>query len=177
MLQWTPLPIRSEKNAMNSPARRVLAVPCLVLIAVCAAAVDKRPLDASDFDRLLAVDTPACSRDGRWIAYAVEGSDLDSDERKSSIWMVNFEGTDDVRLTGAADSASNPKFSPDGRYVSFLSTRGPEAKAQIYLLDRRGGEAQALTSVSGIGGHWRLRLVAGRIPPGDFHVARRPGAG
>ncbi|MGP0056565.1 MAG: prolyl oligopeptidase family serine peptidase [Steroidobacteraceae bacterium] len=155
---------------MKSPACRVLAIPCLGLIAVCAAA-DKRPLDASDFDRLLAVDTPACSRDGRWIAYTVEGSDLDSDERKSSIWMVNFEGTDDVRLTGTADSASNPKFSPDGRYVSFLSTRGPEARAQIYLLDRRGGEAQALTSVSGdIGGYdWSpdgSRLVIS-MSPGD----------
>jgi dipeptidyl aminopeptidase/acylaminoacyl peptidase len=134
---------------MNPRARRVLAVPCLILIAVCAAAADKRPLEANDFDRLLAVDSPACSRDGRWIAYSVEGSDLEADERKSSVWMVNFEGTQDVRLTRAADSASSPKFSPDGRYVSFLSTRGPDAKAQIYLLDRRGGEAQALTSVSG----------------------------
>jgi dipeptidyl aminopeptidase/acylaminoacyl peptidase len=156
---------------MNSLALRAVAGPCLALIAVCAVAADKRPLEANDFDRLLAVDSPASSRDGRWIAYAVEGSDLEADERKSSIWMVNFEGTEDVRLTGTADSASYQKFSPDGRYVSFLSTRGPDAKAQIYLLDRRGGEAQALTSVSGdIGGYdWSpdgSRLVIS-MSPGD----------
>jgi len=159
------------EKPMYSPARRAVAGPCLALIALCAAAADKRPLEANDFDRFLAVDSPVCSRDGRWIAYVVEGSDLDTDERKSSIWMVNFEGTEDLRLTGTADSATNPKFSPDGRYVSFLSTRGPDAKAQIYLLDRRGGEAQALTSVPGdIGGYdWSpdgSRLVIS-MSPGD----------
>ncbi len=156
---------------MNLHARRAVAAPCLALIALCAAAADKRPLEANDFDRLLAVDDPVCSRDGRWIAYTVEGSDLDADERKTSVWMVNFEGTEDVRLTGTLDSASNPKFSPDGRYVSYLATRGPNAKAQIYLLDRRGGEAQTLTSVSGdIGGYdWSpdgSRLVIS-MSPGD----------
>jgi dipeptidyl aminopeptidase/acylaminoacyl peptidase len=169
MLQCASLPIRNERNPVNSRTRRAFAASYLILIAVCAAAADKRSLDANDFDRLLAVDSPVCSRDGRWIAYTVEGSDLDADERKSSIWMVNYEGTEDVRLTGSADSASNPKFSPDGRYVSFLSTRGPDAKAQIYLLDRRGGEAQALTSVSGdIGGYdWSpdgSRLVISMSP-------------
>jgi dipeptidyl aminopeptidase/acylaminoacyl peptidase len=141
------------------------------MIAVSAGAADKRPLEANDFDRLLAVDDPVCSRDGRWIAYTVEGSDLDADERKSSVWMVNFEGTQDLRLTGTAETASNPKFSPDGRYVSFLSTREPAAKAQIYLLDRRGGEAQTLTNVSGnIGAYdWSpdgSRLVIS-MSPGD----------
>src|ERR1022692_919365 len=171
MLQCASLPIHNERQPMNSRARRALAGPCLVMIAVSAGAADKRPLEANDFDRLLAVDDPVCSRDGRWIAYTVEGSDLDADERKSSVWMVNFEGTQDLRLTGTADTASNPKFSPDGRYVSFLSTREPAAKAQIYLLDRRGGEAQTLTNVSGnIGAYdWSpdgSRLVIS-MSPGD----------
>src|ERR1035441_7772965 len=164
------------EKPMYSLARRAVAGPCLALIALCAAAADKRPLEANDFDRLLAVDSPVCSRDGRWIAYAVEGSDPDTDERKSSIWMVNFEGTEDLRLTGTADSATNPKFSPDGLYVSFLSTRGPDAKAQIYLLDRRGGEAQALTSVSGdIGGYdWSPdgSPPANSISSYDFQIGR-----
>ena len=139
---------------MNALIRRTVAGSCLALIALCAAAADKRPLEADDFDRLLSIDEPVCSRDGGWIAYTVETSDLDADERKTSIWMVNFAGTQDLRLTVTADSATNPKFSPDGRYVSFLSARGPDAKAQIYLLDLRGGEAQALTNVSGdIGGY------------------------
>ena len=156
---------------MNTLIHRAVAGSCLALIALCAAAADKRPLEADDFDRLLSVDDPVCSRDGGWIAYTVETSDLDADERKTSIWMVNFAGTQDLRLTSTTDSATNPKFSPDGRFVSFLSARGPDAKQQVYLLDLRGGEAQALTNVSGdIGGYdWSpdgSRLVIS-MSPGD----------
>jgi len=114
------------------------------------AATPKRALVREDFDRFLEVDGVVCSRDGAWMAYTVAGADLDADDRKSSIWMVNFQGTEDIRLSSTpGGSASNPEFSPDGRYVSFLAARGPDSKRQLYLLDRRGGEAQPLTSVTG----------------------------
>ena len=120
------------------------------LFAVSAAGAAKRALDASDFDRLLSVESVACSRDGAWIAYTVEGSDPDSDERKSALWMTDFQGTAGLRLTAAGqESASDPKFSPDGRYLSFLSARKAEGKSQLYLLDRRGGEAQLLEGIAG----------------------------
>jgi Tol biopolymer transport system component len=74
---------------------------------------------------------------------------LGSDERKTAIWMVGFDGAHDRRLTDPAESASNPKFSPDGRYVSYVAARGGDAKAQIHLLDLGGGEPQAVTGVGG----------------------------
>jgi len=52
-----------------------------------------------------------------------------------------------LQLTGSEDSASAPAFSPDGRHSAFLSKRGKDKQAQIWLLDRRGGEAQKLTDV------------------------------
>jgi dipeptidyl aminopeptidase/acylaminoacyl peptidase len=120
------------------------------VFAASAAGASKRALDASDFDRLLSVESVACSRDGTSIAYTVEGSDPLSDERKSAVWMTDFQGTAELRLTAAGEeSASDPKFSPDGRYVSFRSARKVEDKSQLYLLDRRGGEAQLLESVAG----------------------------
>jgi dipeptidyl aminopeptidase/acylaminoacyl peptidase len=129
----------------------LLTIACGVgLFAVSVAGAAKRALDASDFDRLLSVESVACSRDGAWIAYTVEGSDPGSDERKSAVWMTDFQGTAELRLTGVAEeSASDPKFSPDGRYVSFLSARKVEGKSQLYLLDRRGGEAQVLEGIAG----------------------------
>ncbi len=156
---------------MNALPIRVFIILCSTLAAVCADAVPKRPLEVNDFDRLLAVGDPVCSRDGRWIAYTVEQPDLDADERKSSVWVVDFHGTRNMRLTAAAESADNPQFSPDGRDVSFLSARGSEAKAQIYLVDRRGGEGRVLTGVTGdIGGYaWSpdgTRLVIS-LSPGD----------
>jgi dipeptidyl aminopeptidase/acylaminoacyl peptidase len=122
---------------------------CMLLSWSAAGAVPKRALEPGDFDRFLAVDGLACSPDGRWIAYTVEGSDLDADERKTSVWMTDFEGGSDVRLTAAGESASNPKFSPDGRYVSFVSARAADGANRLFLLDRRGGEAQPLPGLSG----------------------------
>src|SRR5271170_761426 len=117
--------------------------------AAGAAGAAKRALDASDFARLLSVESVACSKDGSWIAYTVEGSDPDSDDRKSAVWMTDFQGIAELRLTAPGEeSASDPKFSPDGRYVSFLSTRKAERKS-LYLLDRRGGEAQLLEGIAG----------------------------
>ncbi len=64
--------------------------------------------------------------------------------------MTDFQGTAQLRLTAAGqESASDPKFSPDGRYLSFLSARKAERKSQLYLLDRRGGEAQLLEGIAG----------------------------
>jgi dipeptidyl aminopeptidase/acylaminoacyl peptidase len=113
-----------------------------------AAGDSKRALDASDFDRLLSVDAVTCSADGAWFAYTVEGADLDSDESKSSVWMTDFQGSADIKLTAGQESASDPKFSPDGRYVSYLSERKDDTKS-LSLLDRRGGEAQSLDGIAG----------------------------
>lgn len=125
------------------------AICGLALCSLSAAGADKRLLEAADFDRLAAVDGVVCARDGSEIAYTVEQADAEADERKTSIWMVGFDGTDPVRLTDPAESAANPRFSPDGRYVAFVAARAGDAKPQIYLLDRRGGEPQAITHVSG----------------------------
>ena len=124
-------------------------VSSLALIALCAARAEARALEPGDFDRLMAVDNLACSSDGRWVAYTVEGSASDADQRRVSLRMVRFDGTESLELTAAVESATIPRFSPDGRYLSFLSTRGTEGKSQIYLLDLRGGDARPITQLDG----------------------------
>lgn len=112
-------------------------------------AATKRPLRAEDFDRLQTVESPSCSADGQWIAYTVTTTDREADELKSAVWIVNWAGTQNWRLTAPGDTASAPRFSPDGRYVSFLATRGTDEKSQLYVLDRRGGEARLLARAPG----------------------------
>jgi len=131
------------------PASFIAGTAGLVMFALCASAAPKRALEVEDFDRLAAVDGVVCSRDGLKIAYTVEQSDADSNERKTTVWLTDFEGKQDLRLTQPSESASNPKFSPDGRYVSFVAARESDAKPQIHLLDLRGGEPQAATAVGG----------------------------
>jgi dipeptidyl aminopeptidase/acylaminoacyl peptidase len=61
--------------------------------------------------------------------------------------MVNWDGTQNVQLTFGKESVGSPKWSPDGKYLSFISAGGEPRKSQIWLLDRRGGAPQQLTNV------------------------------
>jgi dipeptidyl aminopeptidase/acylaminoacyl peptidase len=107
----------------------------------------KRPIAIDDYYRMQQVGNPQTSPDGKWIAYTVTTIDREADKRRTAIWMVNWEGTQDLRLSYGQQSDSSPRWSPDGKYLAFLSARTGEGKRQIWLLDRRGGDAQPLTSV------------------------------
>jgi dipeptidyl aminopeptidase/acylaminoacyl peptidase len=109
----------------------------------------KRPVAIDDIYRTQQVANPQCSPDGKWVAYTLTVTDRDADKRRTSIWMVNWDGTHDVQLTNGLDGDSSPRWSPDGNYLAFLSARPAGAKKQIWLLDRLGGEARQLTNVSG----------------------------
>ena len=107
----------------------------------------KRLLTMDDFPKLQSVGDPQCSPDGKWIAYTVTDSDLKADKRRNAIWMVSWDSTQDVRLSYGSDSDNSPRWSPDGKYLAFLSARPADSKTQVWLLDRRGGEARQLTNV------------------------------
>jgi dipeptidyl aminopeptidase/acylaminoacyl peptidase len=134
---------------------RTIIRPLALFIIFCAAASlvagspAKRVLTIDDFQQFQDVDDPRCSPDGQWIAYTVSFSDFKADERRSAIWMVSWDAKQDVRVTYGPGSDSTPRWSPDGKYLAFLSARPADAKSQIWMLDRRGGEARQLTNVKG----------------------------
>ena len=119
------------------------------VVSLFAQAPAKRPLKAEDIFRMLQVRDPHVSPDGKFVAYTVTSIDRDADKRVNAVWMVNWEGTEDVQLTFGEKSASTPRWSPDGKYLAFLSARAPDDKTQVWVLDRRGGEARQLTNVKG----------------------------
>ncbi len=94
------------------------------------------------------VRNPRLSPDGEWIAYSVTTLDLKEDSGDTDLHMVSFDGTESIQLTYSKKSESRPIWSPDGRYLGFLTSREGD-KSQVWLLDRRGGEAFQLTSLKG----------------------------
>ncbi len=98
--------------------------------------------------RMEAVSEPQISPDGQWVAYLVGTSDRDADEFRSAIWMVSWDGKQQLQMTQPSGSISDPRWSPDGRYLSYLAKVGEAEHSQVMVLDRRGGEAHALTRVT-----------------------------
>ncbi len=127
--------------------RRALLLLCVCLPGLAQTA-PKRVLNLDDLNRLRYVGDPECSPDGAWVAYTVAQVDKEKDKRVTQIWMASWDGAQDIQLTYGTESVSAPKWSPDGRYLSFSSSREGQAKgSQIWLLDRRGGEARQLTHI------------------------------
>ena len=127
-----------------------------LVLAYAADAPKKRDITLEDAAKLQRVGGPVISPDGEWIVYSVSQVDTKEDKSQGHLWMVKWDGSVHLQLTYGKEGASSPKFSPDGRYISFLSSRpGPAKGEQIWVMDRRGGEAEQFTAITDqeIGGY------------------------
>jgi dipeptidyl aminopeptidase/acylaminoacyl peptidase len=152
-------------------------LPILLLVVAVAATLsaqaDRRPFKLDDLARLRDVRDPQLSPDGQWVAYVVATIDSKEDKGNTHIWMVGYDGKNDRQITFSTDSESSPRWSPDGKYLSFTSSRPGKAKGnQLWLMDRAGGEAYQFTEFKGRlqGYEWspdskRLALVIGDPDP------------
>ena len=115
-----------------------------------ASAQTVRPLEIRDLFALRTVRSPALSPDGDWVAFTVSAMDVDADRSDTDVYMASTVdlGAEALRLTTSDRSETSPRWSPDGRYLAFLSSRDGDL-TQVWLLDRRGGEATRLTEYAG----------------------------
>ena len=109
----------------------------------------KRSLRPGDLYRIRDVRDPQISPEGGWVAYTVSVVDSAKDKSDNDVWMTSWDGTTTLRVTSSPESESSPRWSADGRYLAFLSGRQEGKGAQLWLLDRRGGEAQRVTQLRG----------------------------
>jgi dipeptidyl aminopeptidase/acylaminoacyl peptidase len=103
-----------------------------------------RPITVDDLFQIREVSDPQLSPDAQSVAYTVKTLLLKEDKSEERIWSVPTSGGDAIPLTAEGVSSSHPRWSPDGKYLAFLSARN-EGKTQVWLLNRSGGEAQRLT--------------------------------
>lgn len=130
---------------------RALLLAVALLCAGDALAAGKRAMTLADVHRLRDVTEPALSPDGRWLLYTVTSDDLAWDRQVSEVWRVETTGGAERRLTYASPKSSSwaAQYSPDGRWIAFLSDRGEEETTQVWRMPADGGEAEMVTSFKG----------------------------
>jgi Tol biopolymer transport system component len=125
-----------------------------VAVLVCAlpAYAQTRPVTIEDILSLKTVGSPAVSPDGALVLYTVRQWEADKErmEARTRIWKVPVAGGAARQLTFGERGDTQPQWSPDGRYITFLSARGQGSgddapKAQIHVMPSDGGEAWKLT--------------------------------
>ncbi len=120
----------------------VLFVALLVPAAVSA----QRPMTAADVIGLKQTSDAQISPDGRWIAYVVSVVDEAQNAVNSDIYLVAAECRAPcvpIRLTSSPKADGQPRWSPDGRWIAFVSAR--DERPQIWLIRPTGGEAEKLS--------------------------------
>ena len=93
-------------------------------VAVLAASAGARPLAVEDYYRMVGVQTPAMSPDGRWVAF-IRSSIVEAENRRQGeLWIVPADGSGPARrLSDPAMNASGPRWSPDGTLLAFSGRR------------------------------------------------------
>ncbi len=117
------------------------------LLSALAQAPAKRSLRPSDVYRLKSIGDARVSPDAKWVSYSVSTVDSAKDKRDTDLWMTSLDGQTSIQLTHGSNSESSPRWSPDGKYLSFTSSR-QDKRTQVWLMDRRGGEARKLTKLT-----------------------------
>jgi len=101
-----------------------------------------------DVYELTGVSDPRLRPGGDEVAYVVWSIDREENEYRQSIWLAKLDGSEAPRRLTSGDNDAQPRWSPDGQRLAFVSKRGDEkARRQLYVMPMGGGESQCLTDL------------------------------
>jgi dipeptidyl aminopeptidase/acylaminoacyl peptidase len=132
-----------------------------------------RPADVYE---LTGVTDPRLRPGGEEVAYVVWSIDGEANEYRQSIWIARTDGSEPPRRFTTGKNDAQPRWSPDGEWLAFVSKRGDDEKAhrQLYVMPAGGGEPECLTALKEDAGEpaWSpdgTRIVfSARVPAEEY---------
>ena len=179
------------------PRRFVPAGAVLLAIAGAALAAPGRPIRFEELAKIPRVGGVAVSPDGRLVAYTVTTPDVEANTSRSAVWIVPSAGGEARRITSGEKQDGDPRFSPDGKTLAFVSDRDGSPQIWTVGVSGAGGDASKATSLpTGVNAFsWatrrrlvrrqlrrlprvlRRRVPAARARPARRREGPRPGGG
>ena len=126
--------------------RFLFIVLSLVAIVTTALPQSKRPITFDDLISLGRVGDPQIPPDGNTVAFVITYHNKAENSTNSNIYLVPSNGGEVRQLTSAKRANNNPRWSPDGKTIAFVSTR--DGESQIWTIPVSGGEAKKVSSFS-----------------------------
>ena len=122
--------------------RRVFALFLTFALAVAAIAAEKRPLTPQDLWAVKRLGSPELSPDGKTVVFTVQEWSVEKNKGTTNLWLADVATGAVRRLTTAQAGDGSPRWSPDGTRLAFVSKRGEDEAAALYVIPVGGGEAE-----------------------------------
>ena len=142
-----------KKAKIVLPGRWTRVVPAGMMILTvgavagqAAAAGSSHPFSVHDMLAVERISEPRVSPRGGRIVFTVQTTDLEENKGRTDLWLVGADGTGLRRLTSHRSNDHNPRWTPDGKAVLFLSSRS--GSSQVWRIPAGGGEAEQVTDLA-----------------------------
>jgi dipeptidyl aminopeptidase/acylaminoacyl peptidase len=122
---------------------RVAPVVLVLALAAPLSAAETRPFSVLDMLAMDRISDPRVSPDATRVAFTLRVTDREANRGRTHIEVAGLDGSGSRRFTAGDGSDSQPRWSPDGRWLYFVSARS--GSSQVWRLPAGGGEAEAVT--------------------------------